>query len=167
MTQLISAEAAKNSGLSLESAKTHGMGALEVAGGMLLAHNVGRFAKKQDSLMFNGAMTIAALAAAMLVKQPDLKLLAIGAAGYSGIKTLGLSVKAATEPGTAGLGAIPENIKAQIRNYLPLLGIEDAGSTETETIMGLDDVTTEEANAVVVNGPEEELLGLGNALPLM
>lgn len=131
-----------------------------IIGGFIVAHVALKALKKSDDLLINGAVAVGGLVGAMLIPNPWLKLVCLGASAYSAIKCLNIGVKAATEPGTAGLGFIPDNVKAKIRIFLPTLG--DAGNG-----IGADDISKALAaidlSEVSLNGGENEVVDLGYA----
>lgn len=117
-----------SSGLSFDNAKSYVSSVGLLAAGFLVAHNGLRLMKMQDNVVANLGLTAAAIAGAMYLENPYLKLALIGVAAYSGVKTLSLATKAVTEApaGAGGLGfisgMIPEGVKSQIRAFLPTFG---------------------------------------------
>lgn len=155
------------SGLSFDNAKSYASATGLLAAGFLVAHNGLRLIKMQDNVLANLGVTAVAIAGAMYLENPWLKLALIGVAAYTGVKTLSLAVAEVAAPGAAGLagfsGMIPEGIKTQIRAFLPTFG----SVGEYDEINGGDGVgeidLDEQINGAdeVLLGEEENLLGEG------
>jgi len=159
MTQIISAETVKNSGLSFDNVKSYASATGLLAAGMLVAHNALKLVKMQDSILANGALCVASFGAAMMVKNPLAKLGLLGITVFTGLKTIALAAKEVTAPGNTGAnglsGLVPESIKPKIQAIFPSFGNVEAsydniGSYEDVGEINLDDN---------VNGAEENLLG--------
>lgn len=147
-----------DSGLSFDNAKSYVSATGLLAAGFLVAHNGLRLIKMQNSMLANVGLTAVAVAGAMYVSNPWLKLALIGVAAYAGVKTLSLAVAEAAAPGANGLGGfsgmIPEGVKAQIRAFLPTFG----SVGEYDEINGNDgtgDINLDEH----VSGANESLIG--------
>ena len=159
-----------DSGLSFDNAKSYVSATGLLAAGFLVAHNGLRLVKMQDNMLANLGLTAAAVAGAMYVSNPWLKLALIGVAAYAGVKTVSLAVAEVAAPGASGLngisGMIPEGVKANIRKFLPTF--DSVG--EYDEMSGADDemgdVNLDEHIGDVdenLMGNEEALLGEGAA----
>ncbi|MBS1635227.1 MAG: hypothetical protein JST26_04835 [Bacteroidetes bacterium] len=137
MLTLISKEAIDKSGFSVDNLKSWGLASVTTVGGMIAAHVALKAIKKQDSLLVNVGAFGAGVAGAMFIKNPWVKLLSLGVAGYSLLRLGNIAVKEVAAPGDTGAaglsGLIPENLKSKIRNFLPSLG-------SAETLLGEDDL---------------------------
>lgn len=138
MITILSKESIDKSGFTMDNLKAWGLASATAVSGMIVSHIAMKAIKKQDSLLVNGGLLAAGIGGAMYFKNPWLKLLFLGAAGYGLIRVANIAVKEVTAPGDTGAGGlsgfIPETIKSKIRNFLPSLG-----STET-MLMGDDDL---------------------------
>lgn len=158
-----------SSGLSFDNAKSYVSSAGLLAAGFLVAHNGLRLMKMQDNVVANLGLTAAAIAGAMYLENPYLKLALIGVAAYSGVKTLSLATKAVTEApaGAGGLGfisgMIPEGVKSKIREFLPTFG--SVGESDYDSIsgegIGADSINLDEHVGDLGN---DEMLGLEESL---
>ena len=148
MKQIITSE----TGLTFDNAKSYATGVGLLAAGFLVAHNGLRLVKMQDKVLANLGLTAVAVVGAMSVSNPLLKLLLVGVAAYSGVKTLSLSVAEVAAPGkdgAAGLsGFIPEGIKSKVRAFLPTFGEVDGA---------YDEFGTDELNAISLDEPMGEI----------
>ena len=115
-----------DSGLSFDNAKSYVSATGLLAAGFLVAHNGLRLIKMQDNILANLGLTAVAVAGAMYISNPWVKLALVGVAAYAGVKTLSLAVAEVAAPGTSGLGGfsgfIPEGVKGHIRAFLPTFG---------------------------------------------
>lgn len=149
-----------DSGLSFDNAKSYLSATGLLAAGFLIAHNGLRLIKMQDNVLANLGVTAVAIAGAMYVTNPWLKLAMIGVAAYAGVRTLSLAVKEVAAPGTSGFagisGFIPEGIKANIRSFLPTFGSVGEYDSAISGEMGEVDL-----DAPVNGFGEAELLGEG------
>lgn len=159
-----------DSGLSFDNAKSYVSATGLLAAGFLVAHNGLRLVKMQDNMLANLGLTAAAVAGAMYVSNPWLKLALIGVAAYAGVKTVSLAVAEVAAPGASGLngisGMIPEGVKANIRKFLPTFG--SVGEYDEMNGDGdeMGDVNLDEHIGDVdenLMGNEEALLGEGAA----
>lgn len=156
-----------DSGLNFENAKSYASATGLLAAGFLVAHNGLRLIKMQDSLLANLGLTAVAVAGAMQIENPWVKLALIGVAAYAGVKTLSLAVKEVTAPGdkgAAGLsGFIPESVKGKVRAFLPTFGsvgefdqINGTGGTD-----GVDDIGDLDEPLHNIGNDDNKLLGMG------
>lgn len=159
-----------DSGLSFDNAKSYVSATGLLAAGFLVAHNGLRLIKMQDNMLANLGLTAAAVAGAMYVSNPWLKLALIGVAAYAGVKTVSLAVAEVAAPGVTGLGGfsgmIPEGVKANIRKFLPTFGSvgeydEMNGNTDEVGDVNLDEHIGDVDENLM--GNEEALLGDGAA----
>lgn len=148
-----------DSGLSFDNAKSYVSATGVLAAGFLVAHNGLRLIKMQDNVLANLGVTAAAIAGAMYIENPWLKLALIGVAAYTGVKTLSLAVAEVAAPGTSGLngfsGMIPEGVKSHIRAFLPTFGSVGEYDEMNGEGMGADDVNLDEH----ISGLDENLMG--------
>lgn len=101
----------------VDSAKTAGL----VLGGFIGGNVISKMTKK-DNWKMNLVMFVAALAAHGLVKNANVKEIALGAGVYFGTKTLNSLTTEVVE----GLDGVPQGVKDIINKYVPRLnGAED------------------------------------------
>lgn len=138
MITLLSKDAIDKSGFSMDNLKAWGLASAVAVSGMVVSHIAMKAIKKQDSLLINGGLLAAGIGGAMYFKNPWVKLLFLGAAGYGLLRVANIAVKEVTAPGDTGAGGlsgfIPETIKTKIRSFLPSLGSTD------QTLLGEDDL---------------------------
>lgn len=141
-----------------------------LAGGMIAAHALLTMTKK-NSAMVNGGVAIVGLGVAMKVKNPTLKMLALGASAYGAIKLLNNVTKEVAAPGTVeGLnGILPESAKAMIRKFIPTLGeVDELLAGHSTTDIDLDGLSLDD---VSMRGELDESIssveGLGEAAELL
>lgn len=152
-----------DSGLSFDNAKSYVSATGLLAAGFLVAYNGLRLIKMQNNLIANLGLTAVAVAGAMMVGNPWIKLALIGVAAYAGVKTLSLAVAEVAAPGPTGAGGlsgfIPETVKSKIRSFLPSFGDID-GNDDFGDIYG-DDFGNIDLDEPVngFNSPSEVLLG--------
>ena len=160
--------AGAGSGLNFDNAKSYASATGLLAAGFLVAHNGLRLIKMQDNMLVNLGVTAGAIAGAMYVENPWLKLALIGVAAYTGVKTLSLAVAEVAAPGASGMngisGMIPEGVKANIRKFLPTFGSvgeydEMNGNTDEVGDVNLDEHIGDVDENLM--GNEEALLGEG------
>lgn len=160
-----------SSGLSFDNAKSYASSVGLLAAGFLVAHNGLRLIKMQNNVLVNLGVTAGAIAGAMYVSNPLLKLALIGVAAYAGMKTVSLSVAEVVAPGAAGLGGfsgmIPEGIKSKVREFLPTFGsVGEYDEFNGEGTGDLSNVNLDEHISGAdenLMGEGEEMLGLGSA----
>ena len=155
----------------LKGAKSLGMVALGLVGG----HAILTISKK-DTLLVNGGIAVAGLGVAVMVKNPYLKLLGIGASAYGVMKVIGNAVKDVTVPATTeGLnGILPESAKALLRKYIPTLsGIDDmqgsddmTGTDDAIKMLSLDDDSMRGDDDAMRGTYNNDMTGLGEASTL-
>lgn len=125
-----------------------------LAGGMIAAHAIVTMTKK-DTPIVNGGIAIVGLVAAMKVKSPLVKMIALGASAYGSIKLLNNLTKEVTNSeSTAGLsGILPESAKAMIRKFMPTLSGMDELAGELSASDELDGLILDDFS---MRGEEEE-----------
>lgn len=158
------------SGLNFDNAKSYASATGLLAAGFLVAHNGLKLIKMQDSLIANLGATAVFVAGAMMIENPWIKLALIGAAAYTGVKTLSIGLmhvvapSASTPDAVKGLsGMIPDSVKEHIAKFLPTFGdITDVSGFPGDGYSGLDEP---------INGPEDmgnnEVEGMGSAALVM
>lgn len=160
-----------DSGLSFDNAKSYVSATGLLAAGFIVAHNGLRLMKMQDNLLANLGLTAVAVAGAMYIENPWIKLALIGVAAYSAVKTISLAVAEVAKVGPTGAGGlsgfIPETIKGQIRSFLPAFGSVEGefGGDEDFGDINLDEpINGFEGDASdTLLGEEESMMGLGAA----
>lgn len=147
MIALLSTESIDKSGFTMDNFKAWGLASAAAVGGMVVSHVAIKAIKKQDSLLVNGGILAAGIGGAMYFKNPWIKLLFLGAAGYGLIRVANIAVKEVTAPGDTGAGGlsgfIPETLKSKIRNFIPSLGSTEnllMGDEDLNGMPNLDDV---------------------------
>jgi len=144
-----------------------------LAGGMIAAHALLTMTKK-DTVIINGGVAVVGLGVAMKVKNPTLKMLALGVSAYGAIKLLNNVTKEVAAPGTVeGLnGILPESAKAMIRKFIPTLSGMDDVSGSDESYQGTDsDLDGLSLDDLSIRGELSESIssvnGLGEVLELV
>jgi hypothetical protein len=161
----------------LKGAKSLGMVALGLVGGHAIIATT-----KKDTLLVNGGIALTGLGVAIMVKNPYIKLLGIGASAYGVIKVIGNVAKDVTAPSTTeGLnGILPESAKALLRKYIPTLsgmdemqGADDMsgdddmrGTDDAIKMLSLDDESMRGEDEPMRGTYNNEMSGLGEASTL-
>ncbi len=156
----------------LKGAKSLGMVALGLVGGHAIIATT-----KKDTLLVNGGIALTGLGVAIMVKNPYIKLLGIGASAYGVIKVIGNVAKDVTAPSTTeGLnGILPESAKALLRKYIPTLsgmdemqGADDdmRGTDDAIKMLSLDDDSMRGDDEAMRGTYNNEMSGLGEASTL-
>ncbi len=147
MITIVSKESMENSSFSMDNIKSWGLAAAATVSGMIVSHVAMKAMKKQDSLALNGGLVVAGIGGAIYFKNPWVKLIFLGAAGYGLIRVANIAVKEIAAPGNSGAaglsGFISESIKSKIRGFLPSLGNTDPtllGDEDLNGMPNLDDV---------------------------
>lgn len=161
----------ENENLTFEKFKGAGATLGTVVGGMVVGHVALKALKKEESTMICLGAAGASIVISNFIENPYLKLAVISLGAYAAIRGLNNVVKEAVQPGTAGLGFLPESVKSSIRKFLPT--ISGLGSTEDNALLG--EALRELNLASVVDGPTVETVdvpytdvtGLGNAALLV
>lgn len=167
MITLLSKESIDKSGFTMDNLKAWGLASAAAVSGMIVSHVAMKAIKKQDSILVNGGILAAGIGGAMYFKNPWVKLMFLGAAGYGLIRVANIAVKEISAPGDSGAaglsGLIPETLKSKIRSFLPTLGSTETllGEDDLHGMPNLDDVAgTEDVGYVDVTN----LNAIGNAL---
>jgi hypothetical protein len=156
-----------------EDLKKGGIDLSGIALGMIGGH-VLLVVTKKDNLLLNAGLTVGGFGLAVKTKQPFVRALGLGLAGFGLLKMANHGIKAVAAPGTTeGLnGILPESAKLMIRKFLPTLsGVEGteenvAGSDDD---MGdlLEDFSTRGTYVEPMASSATELEGLGELLELV
>lgn len=156
-----------------EDLKKGGIDLSGIAIGMIGGH-VLLVVTKQDNLLVNAGLTVGGFGLAVKSKQPLVRAIGLGLAGFGLLKMANHGIKAVAAPGTTeGLnGFLPESAKLMIRKFLPTLsgveGTEDniAGTDDDMSGLSLDDFSTRGTYEPMASSADE-LEGLGELLTLV